>query len=121
MTYWDADAAPGPPPPGLPADYLSVVLGHGPREPGARRAAAARASAVARVRGGAPPFLLVHGTADEEVPYEHSRRLDAALRAAGCSSSLVAVEGAGHCFRGHTDTDALVTQAVGYLAERLRS
>ena len=48
----------------------------------------------------APPFLLVHGTADWLVPYAQSEQLHAALTAAGVDCRLVPVEGAQHIFDG---------------------
>ena len=48
---------------------------------GADAATRAAVSPVAHVRAGAPPFLLVHGTADTVVPYAQSELLAEALRA----------------------------------------
>jgi acetyl esterase/lipase len=45
---------------------------------------------------GAPPALLIHGTADEVVFPLHSERLAAALRAAGVRAELRLMPGAGH-------------------------
>ncbi|MFC7571655.1 alpha/beta hydrolase family protein [Klenkia terrae] len=67
----------------------------------------------------APPFLLVHGTADWLVPYEQSEILHAALTAAGVPATLVPVEGALHIFDGHDDIDALVQLTVDFVAEQL--
>ena len=49
-----------------------------------------------RVSGDEPPFLLVHGTADRVVEAVDSAQLDEKLRAAGVSSTLLWLEGAGH-------------------------
>ena len=65
----------------------------------------------------APPFLLVHGTADWLVPYAQSEQLHAALTAAGSGRRLVPVEGAEHIFDGCDDIDAVVRLSVDYLAE----
>jgi acetyl esterase/lipase/glycerophosphoryl diester phosphodiesterase len=43
-----------------------------------------------------PPFLIVHGDADPQVPLEQSRKLDEKLRSVGGSSVLVVLRGAGH-------------------------
>jgi acetyl esterase/lipase len=59
-------------------------------------ALAAAASPVTHVRPDAPPFLIAHGTADRSVPFEHARRLHAALLAVGARSELVPIEGADH-------------------------
>lgn len=43
-----------------------------------------------------PPFLLLHGNSDVEVPYEQSLRLAQKLADCGASVSAVCVDGAGH-------------------------
>jgi acetyl esterase/lipase len=45
-----------------------------------------------------PPFLLVHGTEDKLVAFEHSQRFYDDLKAAGVEATLVKVNGAGHSF-----------------------
>ncbi|MEI9813910.1 MAG: alpha/beta hydrolase [Acidobacteriota bacterium] len=44
----------------------------------------------------APPFLMIHGTADTLVPFEQSESMCGALRSVGASCELFAVPGAGH-------------------------
>jgi acetyl esterase/lipase len=44
----------------------------------------------------APPFLMIHGTADMLVPFAQSETMCAALRAVGGSCELFSVPGAGH-------------------------
>ncbi len=83
--------------------------------PGAREAA----SPVAHVGPHAPPFLLVHGTADGIVPPAQSQVLAERLTAAGGSVELALVDDADHVFRGHDDVDALVTRSVAFLARHL--
>ena len=86
---------------------------------GLEGAALADASPVTHVTPDAPPFLLVHGTADWLVPYAQSEQLAAALEAAGVPVELVPVEGAEHIFNGHDDVDGLVRLSVEYLAKAL--
>ncbi|MEE8170673.1 MAG: alpha/beta hydrolase, partial [Phycisphaerae bacterium] len=43
-----------------------------------------------------PPFLFIHGERDRVVSIEQSRRMHAALRSAGCVSTLIEVRGGGH-------------------------
>jgi acetyl esterase/lipase len=86
---------------------------------GLEGAALADASPVTHVTPDAPPFLLVHGTADWLVPYAQSEQLAAALEAAGVPVELVPVEGAEHIFDGHDDVDGLVRLSVEYLAKAL--
>jgi acetyl esterase len=57
-------------------------------------------SPVNLVRSGMPPFLLIHGTADALVPFEQSRNMCRAIRNAGGTCDLLAVNGGGHGMRG---------------------
>ena len=86
---------------------------------GLEGAALADASPITHVTPDAPPFLLVHGTADFLVPFSQSEALAAALTAAGVEARLVPVEGAQHIFDGHDDVDGLVQLSVDYLREAL--
>ena len=79
-------------------------------------AVARQASPVTHVRHDAPPFLIVHGTADATVPIGQSELLHRELRAAGARSSFVPVEDAGHAFAGHPEPHRLVEQAVGFFS-----
>ena len=51
------------------------------------------------VREGAPPFLLIHGTADTVVPFQQSVDFCAALHKTGSTCDLYPVDGAGHGLR----------------------
>jgi acetyl esterase len=55
------------------------------------RAAMREASAAAYVKPALPPFLLIHGTADQAVPYEQSVKFCAQLKAAGDRCELYTV------------------------------
>jgi acetyl esterase/lipase len=58
-----------------------------------------RASPLHRVHPGAPPFLVIHGTADSLVPVEESRVFHRALaEATGGRSALAEIPGAQHAF-----------------------
>jgi acetyl esterase/lipase len=57
---------------------------------------AAKASPVTYVTKDDAPFLIVHGTKDDTVPFGQSEELAKALRGAGVDATLVPVEGAGH-------------------------
>lgn len=122
--YGPADLATMPrrqPPPHiaakLPPELLVAPEDHLTR--GLTGDALADASPVTHVTPQAPPFLLVHGTADWLVPYEQSEILHAALTAAGVPSTLVPVEGAQHIFDGHDDIDGVVQLTVDFVAEQL--
>jgi acetyl esterase/lipase len=54
------------------------------------------ASPIQHVKPGLPPFLLIHGTKDEQVPYDQSPAMCEKLKAAGDSCELFTVEGGGH-------------------------
>lgn len=56
-------------------------------------------SPVDNVRSGAPPFLLIHGTADTLVPFSQSRAMCDRMTAAGASCELFPVQGGGHGIR----------------------
>jgi acetyl esterase/lipase len=58
----------------------------------------ASSSPVTYARPDAPPFLIIHGEADEAVPAEQAQRLDTALTQAGARSQLLLVKNAGHGF-----------------------
>jgi acetyl esterase/lipase len=70
---------------------------------GERGELAVEASATTRVHADAPPFHLVHGTADEEVAFDQSVRLDAALREVGAEVTFEVIEGADHFWVGAED------------------
>lgn len=59
------------------------------------------ASPITHVQAGSPPFLIVHGTLDETVPFEQGKRLYEALKAAGNDATLIAVPGAYHNLRAN--------------------
>jgi acetyl esterase/lipase len=63
-----------------------------------------------------PPTLLLHGTADTDVPYEQSTLMHATLGEAGASSRLIAIEHGPHSFeRGVTLADLTTAErtAIG--------
>jgi acetyl esterase/lipase len=47
-----------------------------------------------------PPTMLIHGTADTDVPYSLSKEMDATLDKAGVTHELITVDGAGHRLAG---------------------
>jgi acetyl esterase/lipase len=60
---------------------------------------AREASATTHVSKDDPPFMLLHGTNDNVVPFKQSELLHEALKREGVESMLIPVEGAGHGFR----------------------
>ena len=80
----------------FPRAVARIALGG---SPGVRRAAspltylpAGRTAGV----GNLPPFLLLHGIDDQDMPPRHSQELARQLAAAGIPVRLVLVQGAGH-------------------------
>jgi acetyl esterase/lipase len=71
-------------------------------DPAAYRAA----SPVDRVSGREPPFLLLHGDADELVPLSQSRRMHALLGEASVPAELVVLGGVEHGFGYGVRTEA---------------
>lgn len=70
---------------GLPKDKLDV---------------ARTASPITYVTKDDPPFLIVHGTADNTVPFDQAVRFHDALKKAGLDSTFVRIEGGGHGIGG---------------------
>jgi alpha-L-fucosidase 2 len=54
------------------------------------------ASAATYVKKGLPPFLLIHGTKDEAVPYDQSVKFKAQLKAVGVKTEFYTVENGIH-------------------------
>ena len=79
------------------------------------------ASPAVHASAGDPPFLLVHGTADDVVPIRRSMR--DTLRAAGVPATLVELPGVGHSFpelSGDPRFRVSTCTTLAILRERLR-
>lgn len=63
------------------------------------------ASPITYVSAAAPPFLIMHGTADDMVPVRQSVRLYDALAAAGAEVELRLIDGLPHMFFDRTELD----------------
>ncbi|HEY1158870.1 MAG TPA: alpha/beta hydrolase, partial [Arthrobacter sp.] len=87
-----------------PGSRESLLIGAQPADaPDKARAA----SPITYVHAGAPPFLLIHGTADRFVPAAQSAGLADALAAAGNAVELLLLDGADHMWAtpdGSSDT-----------------
>ena len=84
------------------------------------------ASPVAHVAAGAPPFLIVHGTRDETVPYDQAERLHRALCAEGVDSRLLPITGGHHNLRRDPHApysgrvwQRVASEAVGFFQRHL--
>ncbi len=78
--------------------------------------AAASASPVTHITADDPPFLHVHGTKDNLVPYTQAQEFDAALERAGISSTLLTGVDGPHVFY----SAELVAHMSSFLARHLK-
>ena len=105
--------------------FVSALLGGAPESVPER---AALASPLAQVTNSAPPFLILHGSADPLVPKEHSERLHATLQGAGVPSTLIVVPDGGHgfgagpfaAFPTEPEYQSVTCTVLRFLRERLR-
>jgi len=78
-----------------------------------------RASPAAYIKPDMPPYLLIHGTKDYNVPIEQSVVMCAAMKKAGASCELISIEGGGHG-RGSLDKAAGSFNYMQMMMEWLR-
>jgi acetyl esterase/lipase len=82
----------------------------------------AEASPITYASAGAPPALLIHGTADDVVGAENSERMAEALQAAGAEAIYLPIEGAEHSFIfkfQSTEAQEALTAIEQFLAQAL--
>jgi len=79
-----------------PATATAIQTNFGVAAGTANAPALLKASPVTYVSADDPPFLLVHGTVDELVPFNQSVEFAARLKAAGVRAELVPVVGGNH-------------------------
>ena len=77
-------------------------------------------SPAAHVRRDMPPFLLIHGTNDQLVPFSQSQIMCDRMRAAGAQCDLYPVQGAGHGIRWWEDSPSLSAAYKREMARWLR-
>jgi acetyl esterase/lipase len=106
--------------PEAPDSWESGLLG---APPAAVPDLAADASPITHVHPAAPPFLIVHGTADRFVPCQQSTDLAAALRSCGVPVQLELIEGADHIWHSlHRDVlEHVLGMSLRFLREILIS
>lgn len=93
-----------------------------PKEPNPVSLALLRETApINHVQPGLPPFLLLHGDADQTVPYRTSVNFQAKLRAAGVTCDLITLPGAGHGLSNwETFAPDYTDRMVAWLREKLK-
>lgn len=107
--------------------YGAAEVGDSPhalRMLGKSRAAAPElyrlASPAQHVDSSDPPFLILHGTADNQVPVEQSEILARALQQAGVEHELVILEGAPHSFDLQPKQRDLRPLVIGFFDKHLK-
>jgi acetyl esterase/lipase len=80
------------------------------------RELALKASPISYVNSQAPPMLIMHGDADEMVPFEQSEELVASLKKANADVQFVTVKGGGHAF-GNTER---IKQVLDFFDAKLK-
>lgn len=58
------------------------------------------ASPISRIHRGMPPYLLIHGDADEQVIFEQSPKFQEKMHAAGNTCDLIRIAGGVHGMGG---------------------
>ncbi|HEX8999552.1 MAG TPA: alpha/beta hydrolase [Blastocatellia bacterium] len=87
----EEDAA-GNPRPSVWREFFSVPPGNSPEAIKRMR----EVSATSYIKKGLPPFLLIHGTKDEQVNYQQSVMMQQRMKQAGNVCDLITVEGGPH-------------------------
>lgn len=80
---------------------------------------ARRASPSTYVHRGTPPFLIMHGTRDAQVPFEQSVQLHEELANAGVDCTFLPVEGADHVLSTYQDRAGLLSPVLAFLTRVL--
>ncbi len=78
------------------------------------------ASPIHFVKAGVPPILLIHGDADDVVPYEESQQFEKALDAAHVKTKLITVRGGTHQSIIQLQRDEYRSLLVQWMDEHLR-
>lgn len=78
---------------------------------------------IRNVSAAFPPTILVHGTADTDVPHEESARLAARLADQGVEHKFISLAGVGHGFAGARpeEVEAAEAEVVAFLRAKLIS
>ena len=82
-----------------------------------KKVLARNASPIQYVTADDPPFLIIHGTADQTVPFEQSTHLHQKLTSVGATALLIPIEGGGHGRFRNTELDERI---AAFLENQLR-
>ncbi|HXE64046.1 MAG TPA: alpha/beta hydrolase [Bryobacteraceae bacterium] len=79
-------------------------------------------SPINAVHKGMPPFLEIHGTRDDQVPYEQSTLMCAAMHRVGAACEIITVEAGGHGMGSWKDADQqhYKPEMIAWLKKTLR-
>jgi dipeptidyl aminopeptidase/acylaminoacyl peptidase len=67
-----------------------------------------------------PPYLLVHGTKDDKVPFEQSVKFQEKMKAAGNVCDLITIEGGSHGMGGWEKIDpSYKEKLIGWLRKTM--
>ena len=86
-----------------------------------REQVAKRVSPLTYVRPALPPTIMIHGDADDTVPYTHSVRLHAALDKAGVPNELLTIPGGKHGEFNHSQLETSYAHIWAFLGKYLPS
>jgi acetyl esterase/lipase len=86
-----------------------------------REQVARRVSPLTYVRPALPPTIMIHGDADDTVPYAHSVRLHAALDKAGVPNELLTIAGGKHGEFNHSQLETSYAHIWAFLGKYLPS
>jgi acetyl esterase/lipase len=109
-----------------PSDFPSFELTSGARVPVTKLLGgtptdkleiARQASPITYVTKDDPPFLIVHGTADNTVPFDQAVRFHDAQKKAGIDTTFVRIEGGGHGIGG----EEITSRVTAFFAKHLLS
>lgn len=102
---------------GIEKGYIAPFLG---ARYGAKPEVYRKASPLEHVSKDAPPFLILHGTADVLVPIIHSERFHKKLLEAGVKSEMKTLPGEGHGWTGKVAV-ATMTDVIAFLDKHLKA
>jgi acetyl esterase/lipase len=91
---------------------VTKLLGGTPKD---RLEIAKQASPITYVTKDDPPFLIVHGTADNTVPFDQAVRFNDAQKKAGIDTTFIRIEGGGHGIGG----DEITSRVTAFFAKHL--